>query len=154
MPELNGFWVDGAFRPGTGIHLGVAISLRGGGLVAPAIHDADALPLDALMRALRDLVQRARTGMLRSSELTDPTVTVTNLGDQGVRTVFGVIYPPQVALVGIGKVTERPWADGGMLGVRPVVTVTLAADHRASDGHRGALFLAAVDRLLQTPERL
>ena len=154
LPELNGFWTDGALRASTGIHLGVAISLRGGGLIAPAIHDADTLSLDALMLALRDLVQRARGGMLRGSELTDPTITVTNLGEQGVRTVYGVIYPPQVALVGVGRVTERPWAEGGLLGVRPVVTLTLAADHRASDGHRGALFLAAVDRLLQTPERL
>ena len=154
LPDLNGFWVDGRFQPGAGVHVGVAISLRGGGLIAPAIHDADSLSLADLMRSLRDVVQRARGGMLRGSELTDPTITVTNLGDQGVRAVFGVISPPQVALVGIGKVSERPWAEGGMLGVRPAVTLTLAADHRASDGHRGALFLAAVDRLLQTPERL
>jgi pyruvate dehydrogenase E2 component (dihydrolipoamide acetyltransferase) len=154
VPELNGFWVDDTFRPGPGVHLGVAVSLRGGGLAAPAIHEADTLPLDALMRALRDLVQRARTGMLRSSELTDPTVTVTNLGDLGVRSVFGVIYPPQVALVGLGRISERPWAEQGLLGVRPVVTVTLAADHRASDGHRGGRLLTAIDRLLQTPEQL
>jgi pyruvate dehydrogenase E2 component (dihydrolipoamide acetyltransferase) len=86
--------------------------------------------------------------------MSDPTLTVTNLGDQGVTSVFGVIYPPQVALVGFGKVTERPWAEAGMLGVRPVVTATLAADHRASDGHRGAVFLSAVGRLLQEPEKL
>ncbi|HEX5829840.1 MAG TPA: dihydrolipoamide acetyltransferase family protein [Gemmatimonadaceae bacterium] len=153
-PELNGYWQDGAFRPAPAIHLGIAISLRGGGLVAPAIHDAAALPLGELMHALHDLVRRARTGTLRSSELTDATITVTNLGDQGVRTVFGVIYPPQVALVGVGRVSERPWAEHGMVGARAVVTMTLAADHRASDGHRGALFLAAVDRILQTPERL
>lgn len=153
VPALNGFWIDDAFRPGGGVHLGVAIALRGGGLVAPAIHDADRLPLDALMRALRDLVQRARTGMLRSSELTDATITVTNLGDLGVRSVHGVIYPPQVALVGLGRVTERPWADQGMLGVRPVLTVTLAADHRASDGHRGGQLLTAIERILQTPEQ-
>jgi pyruvate dehydrogenase E2 component (dihydrolipoamide acetyltransferase) len=153
-PELNGYWQDGAFRPAPAIHLGIAISLRGGGLVAPAIHDAAALPLGELMHALHDLVRRARTGTLRSSELTDATITVTNLGDQGVRTVFGVIYPPQVALVGVGTVSERPWAERGMIGARAVVTMTLAADHRASDGHRGALFLAAVDRILQTPERL
>ena len=79
VPELNGFWLDGAFRPGTGIHLGWAISLRGGGLVAPAIHDADRKSPDELMAALRDLVQRARSGGLRSSELADPTVTVTSL---------------------------------------------------------------------------
>jgi pyruvate dehydrogenase E2 component (dihydrolipoamide acetyltransferase) len=153
-PELNGFWVDEVFRPAPAVHLGVAIALRGGGLLAPALHDADTLPLVALMRTLRDLVQRARTGMLRSSELIDATVTVTNLGDLGVQTVFGVIYPPQVALVGLGRVTERPWAQAGMLGARPVVTLTLSADHRASDGHTGARFLTAVARLLQAPEQL
>jgi pyruvate dehydrogenase E2 component (dihydrolipoamide acetyltransferase) len=121
--------------------------------VAPAIDNADTLSLDALMDQLRDLVARARAGRLRQSEM-DPTITVTNLGDQGVESVFGVIYPPQVALVGFGKVAERPWADGGMLGVRTVVTATLAGDHRASDGHRGGLYLAAIDALLQKPEEL
>ncbi|HET9740767.1 MAG TPA: dihydrolipoamide acetyltransferase family protein [Solirubrobacteraceae bacterium] len=154
LPAFNGYWVEGAFRPGTGVHLGVAISLRTGGLVAPAIHDADRLDLDALMAALRDLVRRARSGGLRSSELTDPTVTVTNLGDGGVPTVYGVIYPPQVALVGFGSISERPWAAGGMLGARRAVDTTLAADHRATDGMSGASFLKAVDRLLQTPEQL
>jgi pyruvate dehydrogenase E2 component (dihydrolipoamide acetyltransferase) len=154
VPELNGFWVDGSFRPGAGVHVGLAISLRQGGLVAPAIHDADRKSLDELMRDMLDLVNRARRGVLRSSEMSDPTITVTNLGDQGVETVFGVIYPPQVALVGFGKLTERAWAAQGMVGARPVIAATLSADHRASDGHRGGRFLAAVDRVLQQPEKL
>ena len=154
VPELNGFWVDGAFQPSAAIHVGVAVSLRGGGLIAPALHDADRRSLGELMAALRDLVRRTRAGSLLSSEVSDPTVTVTNLGDQGVETVFGVIYPPQVALVGLGTITEKPWAENGMLAARPVLTATLSADHRASDGHRGALFLAALDRLLQAPENL
>lgn len=154
VPELNGLWVEGAFRPGAGIHLGVAVSLRGGGLIAPAIHDVDKKSLGELMAALRDLVQRTRAGTLRSSEMSDPTLTVTNLGDQGVESVFGVIYPPQVALVGFGRIVERPWAEGGLLGVRPILTATLSADHRASDGHRGGLFLSALGRLLQEPEKL
>lgn len=153
-PALNGFWTDDAHQPATAIHLGVAISLRGGGLIAPAIHDADRLSVDALMRALSDLVRRARSGGLRSSEMTDATITVSNLGDEGAASVFGIIYPPQVALVGFGKISERPWADGGMLGVRPVVTVTLAADHRATDGHYGSRFLSEVGLLLQSPESL
>ena len=153
-PELNGFWVDEAFVPGPGVHLGVAVSLRGGGLVAPAIHDAADLALGDLMARLRDLVARARAGRLRRAELADPTITVTNLGDQGVEAVFGVIYPPQVALVGVGRVVERPWAVGGLMGVRPVTTVTLAADHRATDGFTGARFLDTIDRLLQQPEAL
>lgn len=151
-PELNGIYRDGRFEPSAAIHLGVAVSLRGGGLVAPAIHDADRLSLDALMTALRDLVKRTRAGVLRSSEVAGATVTVTHLGDQGVETVFPVIHPPQVAIVGFGRIVERPWAVDGLLGVHPVVNASLAADHRVSDGHRGARFLAALDRLLQAPE--
>jgi len=155
VPALNGFWdEDDGFRPSDPVHLGVAVSLRGGGLVAPAIHHADRLTLVALMGALRDVVSRARSGRLRSSEMADPTITVTNLGEQGADEVHGVIYPPQVALVGFGRIAERPWAQGGMLGVRPTVRATVAADHRASDGLVGARFLAALDRLLQNPEEL
>jgi len=154
VPEMNGFFAEGAFRPAAEVHLGVAISLRQGGLVAPAIHGTDRKSLVEIQADLQDLVARVRAGRLRSSEMTDPTLTVTNLGDQGVASVFGVIYPPQVALVGFGRVLERPWASAGMLGVRPVVTATLSADHRASDGHRGGLFLAALARRLQKPEEL
>jgi pyruvate dehydrogenase E2 component (dihydrolipoamide acetyltransferase) len=154
VPELNGFWEGEAPRPSEAVHAGVAISLRGGGLVAPAIHDADRKTLDELMTAFRDLVQRARAGSLRSSELADPTITITSLGEQGVEGVFGLIFPPQVALVGFGKVVERPWAESGGIFVRPVVQASLAVDHRVADGHRASLFLAAVERLLQEPEKL
>ena len=153
-PELNGFWVDDEYRPSDAVHLGVAISLRGGGLVAPAIHDADGRTLDEMMTALRDLVTRVRGGSLRASEMSDPTITVTNLGEQGVETVYGVIYPPQVALVGFGTVVERPRAVDGMVGAHPTVTATLAGDHRASDGASGARLLNVIDRLLQEPEAL
>ena len=154
VPEMNGFWIGGEFHPSNPIHVGVAVSLRQGGLIAPAIHDTDHLSLTQIMSALRDLVTRARAGVLRSSEMSDPTITVTNLGEQGVETVYGVIYAPQVALVGFGKVTQKPWAEGGMMGIQRVIHATLSADHRVSDGHRGGLFLAAIERLLQEPEKL
>jgi pyruvate dehydrogenase E2 component (dihydrolipoamide acetyltransferase) len=152
VPEFNGFYTAERFQPAAGVHIGTAIALRGGGLIAPAIHNADALSLDELMTRLRDLVARARSGALRSSELSDPTVT--NLGERGVETVFGVIYPPQVALVGFGMPVERPWVVGGEVAARRLLMTALAADHRASDGHRGALFLANIDCRLQSPESL
>jgi pyruvate dehydrogenase E2 component (dihydrolipoamide acetyltransferase) len=154
IPDLNGYWTEEHFVPGAAVHLGVAISLRGGGLITPAIHDAADLPPGELMAKLRDLVNRARAGRLRSSELTDATITVTNLGDQGVESVTGVIYPPQVALVGFGRIVERPWAVNGLLGIRPVVVTTLAADHRATDGYTGGRFLTVIAELLQRPEEL
>jgi pyruvate dehydrogenase E2 component (dihydrolipoamide acetyltransferase) len=153
-PELNGFFKDGAFVPSTAIHLGVAISIREGGLIAPAIHDADKKSLTELMRDLSDLVARARAGSLRSSEMSDPTITVTNLGESGVEAVHGVIYPPQVAIVGFGRMSERPWVEDGAVRSWPLVTATLAADHRVSDGMRGARFLAALRERLQHPEEL
>ncbi|MEK6802842.1 MAG: dihydrolipoamide acetyltransferase family protein [Nitrospirota bacterium] len=154
VPELNALWKDGEAGRSERIHIGTAISLRQGGLVAPALHDADRLSLSELMQNFQDLVKRARAGSLRSSELSDPTITVTSLGEQGVETVFGVIYPPQVALVGFGKVVERPWVADGLVVPRPVLMASLSADHRVTDGHRGGLFLAEIDRLLQEPQSL
>ncbi|MFI5058307.1 MAG: dihydrolipoamide acetyltransferase family protein [Candidatus Acidiferrales bacterium] len=153
-PELNAVWTGGKATPGSEVHVGLAISLRGGGLVAPALHNTDRQTLDELMRNFRDVIQRARAGSLRSSELSDTTITVTSLGEQGVETVFGIIYPPQVALVGFGKLVERPWSSEGKVISQPVITASLSADHRVSDGHRGALFLSALDRKLQEPEKL
>jgi pyruvate dehydrogenase E2 component (dihydrolipoamide acetyltransferase) len=154
FPELNAWWVDGAAVLKPAIHVGLAVTLRGGGLVAPALHDTDRRDLDDLMHAIRDLVNRARGGALRSSELSDPTITVTNLGERGVDAVTGVIYPPQVALVGFGRVARRPWVVGELVVARPIVQATLSGDHRAGDGHRGGLFLARVEELLQEPAKL
>lgn len=154
VPEMNGSFTDGEFRPGSAINIGTVVALRGGGVVAPAILDADTLALDELMACLRELVARARAGRLQRAEMAEATITVTNLGDLGVDSVFGVIYPPQVALVGFGRVTEQPWAHDGMVGARPALIATLSADHRVSDGMRGARFLSRIDELLQRPEKL
>ncbi|MCL4863716.1 MAG: 2-oxo acid dehydrogenase subunit E2, partial [Caldilineaceae bacterium] len=154
FPELNGYWVDDHLQPQEAINIGFAIALRQGGLITPAIHNVDLKDMDELMEAMRDLIMRTRTGRLRSSEMTDATITLTNLGDLGVETVYGVIYPPQVALVGFGKITDQPWVENGMIGIRPVLTATIAGDHRATDGRTGAQFLDVLNRLLQEPEKL
>ncbi len=154
-PKFNGFYNEpDGFARSEAIHIGTAIAIRGGGLASPAIHDCDRLGLDELMGKLRDLAARAREGRLRSSELADPTITVSSLGDRGVDSLYGVIYPPQVAIVGFGRVAPKPVVVEGQIEARPIMTTTLAADHRATDGHSGSLFLNAVDALLQEPEKL
>ena len=154
FPAFNGFYRDNKFEPAQAVHVGVAIAIRGGGLAAPALHDADQLSIDELMSRLRDLVQRTRAGRIRSSEIADSTITVSSLGERGVETLYAVIYPPQVAIIGLGKVVTRPWVVDGAIGPRSVVNLTLSGDHRASDGHAGALFLAEIGKLLQEPNKL
>ena len=154
VPDLNGFWVKDHFETSESVHVGVAISLRQGGLVAPALHDVQSKGLDTLMQELHDLVNRTRTGHIRLSEFTKPTITFTSLGEQGVEIIYPIIYPPQVAIVGFGSIIERPWSIEGQIESRRVIKATLAADHRVSDGHIGALFLNTVNRLLQEPEAL
>jgi pyruvate dehydrogenase E2 component (dihydrolipoamide acetyltransferase) len=154
VPGLNGYWHEHAFVAGQGVHVGCAIALRGGGLVAPAIHDVPGKTVSAVAAALSDLVQRARAGGLRSSELSDATITVTNLGDLGVESGYAVIYPPQVAIVAFGRSVDRPWIVNGQVAPRTVVTVGISADHRATDGREAGRFLDAIDRALQSPEAL
>ena len=154
FPIFNGFYRDNRFEAAQAVHVGVAVSIRGGGLAAPALHDADQLSLDELMSRMRDLVQRTRAGRIRGSEMSDPTITVSSLGERGVDALYGIIYPPQVAIIGFGKVAPRPWVVDGAIGPRSVITTTLSADHRVSDGHAGALFLAEIGKLMQEPDKL
>lgn len=154
IPELNGTWQDNAFRPSEPVHLGVAVALRTGSVMAPALQDAHTRRAPELMADLLGLVERVRTGRLRGADMVQPTLTVTNLGDLGADRVFGVIHPPQVALVGFGRIAGAPWVDGGAVVVAPVVRATLSADHRVSDGMTGSRFLTRIARLLQTPEEL
>ena len=154
FPAFNGFYRDRKFEAAPSVHIGTAIAIRGGGLIAPAIHDVDQLSLDDLMMKMRELIERVRAGRIRSSEIADPTITVSSLGERGVETLYGIIYPPQVAIIGFGKVTTRPWVESCTVVARPLINATLAADHRVSDGHAGALFLAEIGRRLQEPGTL
>jgi pyruvate dehydrogenase E2 component (dihydrolipoamide acetyltransferase) len=154
MPAFNGYCEAGEFRAAEHVHVGMAIAMRGGRLVAPAILDADAKSVQVVMRELRDLVSRVRSGHMRGSELASPTITVTALAEEGLDLVMPVIYPPQVAIVGFGSILERPWNVDGQVRVAPLVTISLAADHRVTDGHAGARFLAFIRDRLQAPDQL
>jgi pyruvate dehydrogenase E2 component (dihydrolipoyllysine-residue acetyltransferase) len=153
VPEVNGFWIDERFVPAETVNLGIVVALRQGGLLAPVIHDAAEKDVDAVMKELRDLVTRARSGRLRASDVTGATFTITLLGEGGVERVSPIIHHPQVAILGLGAVQEEPWALNGMIGARRVVHADLAGDHRAIDGRIGSLFLTTLNRLLQEPNQ-
>ena len=153
VPQLNAYWEDG-LQLKEQINIGFVISLRTGGIIIPAIHDAEKKSVDEVMEWMNEIIPRARALNLRSSDITDTTITLTSLAEGSAETVYGVIYPPQVALVGLGSINEQPWAENGMLDVRPVLTATLAADHRASDGQIGSRFLMSLKNYLQQPENL
>jgi len=154
IPGFSGFYRNGQFEAATDMHVGFAVAQRGGGLMAPALLSAASKDLIVLMHELMDLVARARGGHLRSSELGLPVITLTSLGDEGVDAVYPIIYPDQVAIVGAGRLTDRPWVGDGQVTIRPILTLTLAADHRVTDGRRGARFLARIATLLATPGEL
>lgn len=153
VPDLNSTWEHGLHRH-PHVHVGIVVSLRGVGIIVPTITDADSKPLDTIMAELNDIIPRARAFRLRSSDVGNATITVTSLGEGGVDQVYGVIYPPQVALVGIGGVRRQPIAVNGRIDVRPVVNISMAGDHRATDGLTGSTFLSRVGSYLQQPELL
>jgi pyruvate dehydrogenase E2 component (dihydrolipoyllysine-residue acetyltransferase) len=154
VPQLNGAWREDAFDENTDINIGVAIALRGGGLAAPAILKTDELSVDQLMKKLRDLSGRVRQGNMRGSEIGGATFTLSFVGEGNTESVVPIIYPPQVAILGIGSIAVRPWVVDGEIQPRQLMTATLAGDHRASDGRVGARFLEIFDHLLQEPEAL
>lgn len=154
MPEFNGFYKDDAFQTSADVHVGMAIAMRGGRLVAPAILNADSKSLAVVMTELRDLATRVRGGHMRATELSMPTITVTSFAEEDVDSVIPVIYPPQVAIVGIGTIRERPWVVDGQVRAESTVPISLAADHRVTDGRAGARFLGAIRNALQAPEQL
>lgn len=154
FPDLNGFYQDGRFTPSTEVNIGNTISLREGGLVIPGILNADQLSVDQTMDALRDIAERSRRGRLRSSEISQTTITVTSIGERGADSITGVIYPPQVAIIGLGRQRQAPVIKENQIEIGEIMTVTLAADHRVSDGVTGARFLQALAKQLQHPEAL
>ena len=153
FPNLNASW-DNGLQLKKEINIGFVVSLRGGGIIIPTIHNANLKNTSEIMEALNDIIPRARAMKLRSSDLSDSTITITSLGEGGADVVFGVIYPPQVAIIGFGGSSQQAVVENGMLGIRHVFTVTLAGDHRATDGLTGSDFLVTLNKHLQNPESL
>ena len=157
-PQLNGFYQQGHFEPASEINIANVISLRGGGVVVPALRHVEQLSVPDIMSALRDITRRSRAiergERLRSSELMGATITITNMGERGVDQVFGIIYPPQVAIIGFGKVKKVPQVCDEKIDIGEQITLCLSADHRVVDGMLAAKFLNSLAKNLQKPEQL
>lgn len=154
VPELNGRYEGGAFRPAPAVHMGLATPLHSGGQAAPTIRDANSKSVDELMRAITDLERRARLGRLRMSEVADGTVTMSNVAEGNADCFFPLIFPPQVAIIGCGTPGARPWAFGNSVVVRRVIPVTIAGDHRVNHARHSAEFLARLSELIRNPQAL
>jgi len=152
--QFNGFFNKGEYQAKEAVHLGNVINLRQGGLMVAAIHDAEALNPVTMMSKIKDQVIRAKKGELRMSEMQDATITVSNIGERGVDSIQSIILPPQVAIIGVGRVRVSPWVVDEKVVTANIVTLSLAADHRVSDGHSGARLLNKIDSLLQKPKAL
>ncbi|MFL5953304.1 MAG: 2-oxo acid dehydrogenase subunit E2 [Gaiellaceae bacterium] len=152
-PRLNAVWSERGLERLDAVNLGVAVALEDG-LIAPALLGADALSLAETGDALKDLVARARAKRLRAPELSEGTFTLSNLGMFDVSAFTAIVVPPQVAILATGKTIERAVVLDGEIVARPVMAVTVSADHRAVDGADVAVFLETFKSLLEAPERL
>ena len=150
---MNGYYKDGMFQASEAIHLGIAIALKAGGVLVPAILDAQKMNLAELNTAFQDLAQRTTKGELKNRELTEGTVTITNMGDLGTEEVFGIIFPPQVAIIGLGRIHKAPVVDKETIRAGFVMDLTLSADHRVTDGLAGARFMALIEKKLKNPSQ-
>ena len=149
-PQLNAVWTDDGLALAEQVNVSVAVAVDGG-LVAPAVLDADRLDVRATAEALADLAARARSGKLRGAEITDGTFTVSNLGMFGVSAFAAIVTPPQVAVLATGKVERRAvWREEEVVPAS-VLTATLSSDHRALDGADAARFLTTLQTLLEAP---
>ncbi len=152
-PAFNAVWNGEVLEQVDAINIGVAIDLEDGGLIAPALLGCEALDVDGIGTALRDLVARTRGGKLRAAEIAEGTFTLTNLGMFGVTGFTAIITPPQVATLATGATEPRAVVRNGEVVVQRIMTATLSCDHRAVDGAASARLLATLaERLAAAPE--
>jgi pyruvate dehydrogenase E2 component (dihydrolipoamide acetyltransferase) len=152
-PALNGSWSEGSVATHASIAVGLAVALDDG-LVVPVIHDTDTLDLSALVARREDLVARAREGRLQPDDVHGGTFTLSNLGMYGVDAFSAIIYPPQVAILAVGRIVDRVLPLRGIPVVQPALTLTLSSDHRAVDGAHAGAFLQTVAETLEEPAAL
>lgn len=149
-PEVNAHWLNDKIRQFNRIHVAMAVAVEDG-LITPVLFDTDRLTLWEISEKARDLANRARDRKLMPEEYTGATFTVSNLGMFGIDQFTAIINPPEVGILAIGGVEEKPVVIDSQLEVRQRMRVTMSCDHRAVDGATGAKFLQTVRRYIESP---
>ena len=149
-PPVNANFVEGKLHRFSAANVGLAVAAPSG-LVVPVIKQADRKSVQQIATDRADLVTRARDGKLKLDDLEGGTFTISNLGMYGIEQFIAVLNPPQVAILAVGSIEERPVAIDGDLAIVPAMTMTLTCDHRAIDGSEGAEFLSTVKAFVEQP---
>jgi pyruvate dehydrogenase E2 component (dihydrolipoamide acetyltransferase) len=150
-PVMNGLVKDNEIRLSSNVDIGIAIALPGNLLVAPALFQAEKLSLEELSTARKELIAKARAKKLSVTELTGGTFTVSNLGLSRVRFFTPILNAPQIAILGVGQITEQARsADNGTIEMRPVMGLSMTFDHRAVDGAPAAAFLSDLCQAIES----
>jgi pyruvate dehydrogenase E2 component (dihydrolipoamide acetyltransferase) len=149
-PYLNASLSDGSIILWDDVHLGIATSVEEN-LIVPVIREAQSLSLGQIVTTLADLTERARNRRLTSAEMVGSTFTISNLGMYGIESFTAIINPPESAILAVGKMVDTPVAYQGQIMLRPMMELTVCADHRISDGATVARFLADIKASLENP---
>jgi pyruvate dehydrogenase E2 component (dihydrolipoamide acetyltransferase) len=149
-PQVNAHYENETLTRFPNANVGMAVATDRG-LLVPVIRSADRLTLAEIAAARADLVERSRSGKLQQTDLEDGTFTVSNLGMYGIEHFIAVLNPPQVAILAVGAIEEKPVVVDGDFDVKPMMSLTLTADHRALDGSVAAEFLGTVRSFLEEP---
>jgi pyruvate dehydrogenase E2 component (dihydrolipoamide acetyltransferase) len=150
FPRMNGSWVNNGVSLNADVNVALAMAVENA-VVTAVIRNADTLALGAIAKQRKELTERAKANKLQPADISGATFTISNLGMFGVDAFTAIIVPPQAGILAVGAATDRVVAVDGMIGVRPMMTITLSSDHRIIDGARAAQFMQALVGLLTDP---
>jgi len=150
FPRMNGSWVGSGVSLNADINVALAMAVDNA-VVTAVIRNADKLPLGAIAKQRKELAERAKANKLQPADISGATFTISNLGMFGVDAFTAIIVPPQAGILAVGAIADRVVAVDGMIGIRPMVTLTLSSDHRIIDGARAAQFMQEVVGTLSDP---
>jgi pyruvate dehydrogenase E2 component (dihydrolipoamide acetyltransferase) len=150
-PKMNASWTGSAIQLNPNVNISIAIAVKDG-VVGAVIPNADTASLAGISAKRQDLAERARSGRLHPPDVTGGTFTISNLGMFGVDAFSAIITPPQAAVLAVGRIADRVVPVNGLIGIRPILTMTLSSDHRVVDGAQAAAFLKDVAEALTSAQ--